>query len=55
MSFRTSEWVSNGHPDKVADGISEYILDRLIELDPNVRYALSKIWGALHFTLFSSV
>lgn len=40
MSFRTSEWVSNGHPDKVADGISEYILDRLIELDPNVRYAL---------------
>lgn len=40
MSFRTSEWVSNGHPDKVADGISEYILDRLIELDPHVRYAL---------------
>lgn len=38
--IRTSEWVSPGHPDKVADGISEYILDRLIELDPNVRYAL---------------
>ena len=40
MSFRTSEWVSVGHPDKVADSISEYILDKLIELDPHVRYAL---------------
>ena len=40
MIFRTSEWVSPGHPDKVADGISEYILDRLLEIDPNTRYAL---------------
>ena len=40
MTFRTSEWVSPGHPDKVADGISEYILDKLLEFDPNVRYAL---------------
>ena len=40
MTYRTSEWVSPGHPDKVADGISEYILDKLLELDPNTRYAL---------------
>lgn len=40
MTFRTSEWVSPGHPDKVADGISEYILDKLLKFDPNVRYAL---------------
>lgn len=47
MIYRTSEWVSPGHPDKVADCISEYILDRLLELDPDVRYALEvQIKGA---------
>lgn len=38
--MRTSEWVSPGHPDKIADNISEYILDRYLEKDSNVRYAL---------------
>ena len=38
--YKTSEWVSLGHSDKVADYISEYILDRLIEQDPGTRYAL---------------
>ena len=38
--MRTSEWVSPGHPDKVADYISEYILDRVLEIDPKARYAL---------------
>ena len=38
--MKTSEWVSLGHPDKVADFISEYILDRYIEKDPKVRYAV---------------
>jgi S-adenosylmethionine synthetase len=37
---KTSEWVSLGHPDKVADYISCYVLDRYLEKDPNVRYAL---------------
>ena len=36
----TSEWVSLGHPDKTADYISEYILDRYIEKDPETRYAV---------------
>ena len=35
-----SEFVSVGHPDKVADYISEYLLDRYLERDPNVRYAV---------------
>ena len=39
-TYKTSEWVSPGHPDKVADCISEYILDRIIEKDPTARYAL---------------
>lgn len=38
--LRTSEYVTIGHPDKMADYISEYILDRILEKDPNVRYAL---------------
>lgn len=38
--LQTSEWVSPGHPDKVADIISEYILDRIIEMDPKARYAV---------------
>lgn len=38
--INASEYVSLGHPDKVADYISEYILDRLLEQDPNTRYAL---------------
>lgn len=37
---KTSEYVTLGHPDKVADYISEYCLDRIIEQDPNVRYAV---------------
>lgn len=37
---RTAEAVSLGHPDKIADYISSYILDRIIEQDPNVRYAV---------------
>lgn len=40
MGIRTSEWVSIAHPDKIADYISSYILDRYVEQDPNVRYAL---------------
>ncbi len=35
-----SEYVSLGHPDKVADYISQYLLDRYIELDPHTRYAV---------------
>ena len=37
---RTAEAVSIGHPDKIADYISSYILDRLIEQAPTVRYAV---------------
>ena len=37
---RTAEAVSIGHPDKTADYISSYILDRIIEQDKNVRYAV---------------
>lgn len=35
----TSESVSEGHPDKVADQISDTILDAIIEQDPSARVA----------------
>ena len=37
---KTAEAVSLGHPDKTCDYISSYILDRLIEQDAKVRYAV---------------
>ncbi|GAB4294102.1 MAG: methionine adenosyltransferase [Ignavibacteriaceae bacterium] len=40
MSFLfTSESVSEGHPDKICDAISDGILDALLEKDPNSRVA----------------
>lgn len=40
MSFLfTSESVSEGHPDKVSDAISDGILDAIIKDDPNARVA----------------
>ena len=35
----TSESVSEGHPDKVCDQISDAILDAYLENDPNSRVA----------------
>ena len=36
----TSESVSEGHPDKVADQISDAILDELLTQDPKSRVAV---------------
>ncbi len=38
--IKTAEYVSLGHPDKIADYITSYILDRHIENDAAVRYAV---------------
>ncbi|MGZ4683953.1 MAG: S-adenosylmethionine synthetase N-terminal domain-containing protein, partial [Acidimicrobiales bacterium] len=35
----TSESVTEGHPDKMADQISDSILDAMLEQDPNSRVA----------------
>jgi S-adenosylmethionine synthetase len=35
----TSESVTEGHPDKVADQISDSILDKMLEQDPKSRVA----------------
>lgn len=38
--LKTAEAVSLGHPDKISDYISSYILDRMIEQDSTVKYAV---------------
>ena len=37
--FFTSESVTEGHPDKIADQISDAVLDAIFEKDPNARVA----------------
>lgn len=37
--FFTSESVSEGHPDKIADQISDAVLDKILEQDPHARVA----------------
>ena len=39
MYLWTSEAVSNGHPDKVADQIADAVLDQYMALEPNCRVA----------------
>jgi S-adenosylmethionine synthetase len=39
VTYFTSESVSEGHPDKVADQVSDAILDELLKYDPHARVA----------------
>ena len=41
--FFTSESVTEGHPDKIADQISDAILDDILSADPNARVACETI------------
>lgn len=53
--IRFSEFVSLGHPDKVADYISSYLLDRYIEVDPDTCYAVEVQIKDNHVTLGGEV
>jgi S-adenosylmethionine synthetase len=48
---KTAEFVSLGHPDKTSDYISSYILDRMIEQDPTVKYAVEVMIKDNHIVL----
>src|SRR5579864_4641741 len=53
MAYRrlfTSESVTEGHPDKVADQISDAVLDAILKDDPNGRVAVETfaITGQIH-------
>src|SRR5947208_15382510 len=43
MNVYTSESVSEGHPDKLADQISDALLDEFLEQDPNARVAIETL------------
>ena len=40
MKLFTSESVTEGHPDKICDQISDTLLDAILEQDPNARVAI---------------
>lgn len=41
----TSESVTEGHPDKLCDYISDSVLDEFLKLDPNSRVACETVAG----------
>lgn len=45
MKLYSNEIVFRGHPDKVADQISDSILDAFLEKDPNVRAGIEVVGG----------
>ena len=53
--FFTSESVSEGHPDKVADQISDAILDAYLALDPNAKVAIECLITSQHLTIAGEV
>ena len=48
----TSESVSEGHPDKVCDQISDAILDAVLAINPNARVAC-EVFATTNFVLIS--
>ncbi len=55
LSTFTSESVSEGHPDKMADQISDAVLDAIIAEDPNCRVACETVVNTGLVLLFGEV
>lgn len=51
----TSESVASGHPDKIADAISDAILDAALAQDPNSRTGIETVVGANQISLFGEI
>src|SRR6201998_4503347 len=51
----TSESVSEGHPDKVADQISDTVVDAFLAADPYARVACETLVTTNHITLAGEV
>ena len=54
-SLFTSESVAMGHPDKVADRISDAILDHLLSHDPHARVAVEALVTSGHVVVAGEV
>jgi len=51
----TSESVCAGHPDKMADAISDALLDAILAQDPNARTGIETVVGANQISLFGEI
>jgi S-adenosylmethionine synthetase len=51
----TSESVCAGHPDKIADGISDALLDAILTLDPYAGTGIETVVGADQISLFGEI
>lgn len=55
MSTFTSESVAAGHPDKIADAISDAIVDAALAQDPQSRTGIETVVGANQISLFGEL
>ena len=55
VTYFTSESVCAGHPDKIADRISDTILDELLRQDPKGKAGIETVAGANRIALFGEV
>ncbi len=51
----TSESVCAGHPDKLADAISDALLDAILATDPHARTGIETVAGADQISLFGEI
>lgn len=51
----TSESVCAGHPDKMADAVSDALLDAILTLDPDARTGIETVVGANQISLFGEI
>jgi S-adenosylmethionine synthetase len=54
-TFFTSESVCAGHPDKIADRISDALLDAILKQDPHARTGIETVAGANRVALFGEI
>src|SRR5438270_4884535 len=53
--FFTSESVTEGHPDKLCDQISDAVLDAILAQDPTARVACETAAGTGHVLIFGEI
>lgn len=51
----TSESVCAGHPDKMADAVSDALLDAILSQDPHARTGIETVVGANQISLFGEI
>ena len=51
----TSESVCAGHPDKMADAVSDALVDAIMALDPQARTGIETVVGANQISLFGEI